>query len=418
MKRIINFLNSIKGKNLTKILFTEGVMKIINISLLPLYLNLMSKEEYANYGFIVSFIGSAAAIANLSFSTYQSKYTYNNTNPKLLFDKLIGTSLLLCLIIFVPIYVFTDKEVLFKKLLGISGIGHYYGFIALGISTSTIFLTIKTFLYPTNRVSLYQNTMLVIGILLHVFSLISFVFLDLHRDFLRLGVFATIFLLGFIFLTKKIKFRFQIFSLKELRGVLKITLPLIIGSFASIIINLIDRYILNTKDLYNTVADLNLALTLTLFISFASASINDTFQIDFFGKKNLHQGIKILMQKIKLTTSTNILLSISIYIITYTAILLKVLPEDYKSIMIILPFVLLSKSVVSVTNLITHTYLFLDKTKYTAAQSIILSVLSIPISIVLIEKYQTIGAGLSLVSIAFLGLILNCILVYYLIQKH
>jgi O-antigen/teichoic acid export membrane protein len=211
----------------------------------------------------------------------------------------------------------------------------------------------------------------------------------------------------FLWIWKKLTCEFRILKYQELKKILKVTLPLIIGSISAIIINLIDRYLLNSKNLYETVADFNLALTLTLLISFVTSSINDTFQVEFFAQKSISQSLKKLKSILKFTLGINLILSLLLYLGTYIAIEVKFIPQSYESVLLILPYVLVSKSITSLTNFITHTYLLFDKTSLNAYQSLILSLLSIPIAFYFINKYDTIGACYSIVIVSVIGFLIS-----------
>jgi O-antigen/teichoic acid export membrane protein len=406
-KKIFQIIKRFTEKDLIKILYTEGAMKVINILLLPLYLNLMSKNEYANYGFILAFVGSSASILNLSFYVYQSKYTHLEVEPKKLFQKLVSSLTVFNLFFFLIIPLFINPEKALKIVLGISNVGIYYTPIALAISISSLFLVLKTYLYPAGKVRLYQNLVFVIGLLIHFIVLILFILLDVDKALLRITVYALVFFLMFLWIWKKLTCEFRILKYQELKKILKVTLPLIIGSISAIIINLIDRYLLNSKNLYETVADFNLALTLTLLISFVTSSINDTFQVEFFAQKSISQSLKKLKSILKFTLGINLILSLLLYLGTYIAIEVKFIPQSYESVLLILPYVLVSKSITSLTNFITHTYLLFDKTSLNAYQSLILSLLSIPIAFYFINKYDTIGACYSIVIVSVIGFLIS-----------
>ena len=393
-------------------------MKAINIILLPIYLNLMSKNEYANYGFILAFVSSSASILNLSFYVYQSKYTHQEIDSKNLFEKLTSSLFFFYIILFFIILLFIHPEKILKVILGISDIGNYYFSIALAISISSLFLVLKTYLYPTGKVSLYQNMTFLIGIIVHFFSILLFILTDIDKALLRITTYAITFSVMFYWVWKNLKCNIKFLNYKELKKVLKITLPLIIGSLSAIIINLIDRYLLNSKQLFETVADFNLALTLTLLISFVTSSINDTFQVQFFSQKNYSKSLKKLFSTLKTTFILNSTLSILLYFGTYFAIRIKFIPNSYSSVLEILPYVLISKSIASLTNLITHSYLLLNKTSLNAYQSIILSVFSIPLAIFCINNYGKIGAGYSIVLISIIGLIISIVFTKYAIFQY
>lgn len=418
MSKTLQIIKKFSKKDLVKILYTEGAMKAINIILLPIYLNLMSKNEYANYGFILAFVSSSASILNLSFYVYQSKYTHQEIDSKNLFEKLTSSLFFFYIILFFIILLFIHPEKILKVILGISDIGNYYFSIALAISISSLFLVLKTYLYPTGKVSLYQNMTFLIGIIVHFFSILLFILTDIDKALLRITTYAITFSVMFYWVWKNLKCNIKFLNYKELKKVLKITLPLIIGSLSAIIINLIDRYLLNSKQLFETVADFNLALTLTLLISFVTSSINDTFQVQFFSQKNYSKSLKKLFSTLKTTFILNSTLSILLYFGTYFAIRIKFIPNSYSSVLEILPYVLISKSIASLTNLITHSYLLLNKTSLNAYQSIILSVFSIPLAIFCINNYGKIGAGYSIVLISIIGLIISIVFTKYAIFQY
>ena len=113
------YKSSLFLKNLSSVLIIDILARASGILLLPVYLRLMTQEEYGLYNYVLSMITTFAVILNFGLYVSQSKYYHDAhtiaEKKKVLFNIVfLLTSLLL--LFTVPVYAFKLDYYLVKVL--------------------------------------------------------------------------------------------------------------------------------------------------------------------------------------------------------------------------------------------------------------------------------------------------------------
>src|SRR5688572_10084440 len=155
------YRNSILLKKISSLLAIDILVRSSSIILLPLFLLLMTQEEYGLYNYIISIVTTFSVILNFGLYVAQSKYYSDaptrETKQKVLFNiALLLTTLLIIAI--VPVYLFNlDYQVL--RLLFRNEINYpaYRWLILLAVVVSVYSVILSNYFVISERLRLFRR---------------------------------------------------------------------------------------------------------------------------------------------------------------------------------------------------------------------------------------------------------------------
>lgn len=425
---IEKYRNKVAFRRFISLFSTDVLVRGANFLLIPLFLYLMTRDEFGVYGYLYSFAMAMSLVFTFGFHASVPKlYADTKEDRKAQGSMLFTLSLTLIL-----------GLVLIFSLISLTGIDEYF----FGLINRNE--EMKNFSYDTYRPYLLvaMASMVLSNLLtyyfvasekiknIQAFNLIRFFFAnglailllytapDADAALLRLSVTYIVELLlccvFLFFLCKNFTFKFSKYYLYK--G-LKIGLPLSFVALLNAITNFGDKHFVMIYCGAAIVGVYNLASLLATIPVIVYQSFNFIWLPSFLQEKNL-----ILLKK---KTDRNglrifillLLLSVSIYIGAFFLLQWGVFPENYSLIMQILPPLLLSQIFASLNLFFFNYFTYFEKNYLTILTSIVINSLSYLLFSLTASRFGYIGVAYSLLLSNFTLFVIYYILTSYYVKK-
>ena len=425
---IEKYRNKVAFRRFISLFSTDVLVRGANFLLIPLFLYLMTRDEFGVYGYLYSFAMAMSLVFTFGFHASVPKlYADTKSDKKAQGSMLFTLSLTLIL-----------GLVLIFSLISLTGIDEYF----FGLINRNE--EMKNFSYDTYRPYLLvaMASMVLSNLLtyyfvasekiknIQAFNLIRFFFAnglailllytapDADAALLRLSVTYIVELLlccvFLFFLCKNFTFKFSKYYLYK--G-LKIGLPLSFVALLNAITNFGDKHFVMIYCGAAIVGVYNLASLLATIPVIVYQSFNFIWLPSFLQEKNL-----ILLKK---KTDRNglrififlLLLSVLIYIGAFFLLQWGVFPENYSLIMQILPPLLLSQIFASLNLFFFNYFTYFEKNYLTILTSIVINSLSYLLFSLTASRFGYIGVAYSLLLSNFTLFVIYYILTSYYVKK-
>ena len=425
---IEKYRNKVAFRRFISLFSTDVLVRGANFLLIPLFLYLMTRDEFGVYGYLYSFAMAMSLVFTFGFHASVPKL-YADTKD----DKKAQGSMLFTLSLTLVVGL-----VLIFSLISLTGIDEYF----FGLINRNE--EMKNFSYDTYRPYLLaaMASMVLSNLLtyyfvasekiknIQAFNLIRFFFAnglailllytapDADAALLRLSVTYIVELLlccvFSFFLCKNFTFKFSKYYLYK--G-LKIGLPLSFVALLNAITNFGDKHFVMIYCGAAIVGVYNLASLLATIPVIVYQSFNFIWLPSFLQEKNL-----ILLKK---KTDRNglrififlLLLSVLIYIGAFFLLQWGVFPENYSLIMQILPPLLLSQIFASLNLFFFNYFTYFEKNYLTILTSIVINSLSYLLFSLTASRFGYIGVAYSLLLSNFTLFVIYYILTSYYVKK-
>ncbi|MFA6200188.1 MAG: oligosaccharide flippase family protein [Bacteroidales bacterium] len=429
MLSIKNYIEKyIKGNEIfsrfVNVFSVDVVVRGANFLLIPVFLYLMTKEEFGVYGYLYSFAMTVSGILNFGFYLSITKLYADTIEDKrgqasMLFT--ITTSLLVLVSISMLIIYFSKVDVSFFSLLNKSNdinsttylTYRVYVFLAI---LSMIFTNYLTFYFVSSeQIKKLQAFNFIRFFLANGTAVLVLYFSSADAAMLRLAItYFAEFLLTLVFgsfLVKKVIPKFDTYYLKK---AFKIGTPVMIAALMGAMINFGDKFFVMKYAGVNDFAEYNLAILFATIISIVFQSFNFVWLPLFFKEKDL----SVLKRKTRRYTFIIFVcligLGLLIWLIIFAALKLKIIPPNYTDgILIVLSILILSQIFASLIGLYINYMTYFEKTYIQVFVGGGLSVIGYFLFDYFTKYYLGIGAAIVL-------LILNIIsfIFYYLRTQY
>lgn len=425
---IEKYRNKVAFRRFLSLFSTDVLVRGANFLLIPLFLYLMTRDEFGVYGYLYSFAMAMSLVFTFGFHASVPKlYADTKDDKKAQGSMLFTLSLTLIL-----------GLVLIFSLISLTGIDEYF----FGLINRNE--EMKNFSYDTYRPYLLvaMASMVLSNLLtyyfvaaekiknIQAFNLIRFFFAnglailllytapDADAALLRLAITYIVELLlccvFLFFLCKNFTFKFSKYYLYK--G-LKIGLPLSFVALLNAITNFGDKHFVMIYCGAGVVGVYNLASLLATIPVIVYQSFNFIWLPSFLQEKNL-----ILLKK---KTDRNglrifillLLLSVLIYIGAFFLLQWGVFPENYSLIMQILPPLLLSQIFASLNLFFFNYFTYFEKNYLTILTSIVINSLSYLLFSLTASRFGYIGVAYSLLLSNFTLFVIYYILTSYYVKK-
>ena len=403
--RIAKYKENILVKRLLTVLGIDILVKTSGILLLPIYLLLMTQEEYGLYGYLLSIIMTFSLVLNFGLYIPLSKF-YHDWHDSQKKGELLYTIFFLLIVmlicVIVPVYSFGwDYElikILFKNPVDYND---YRGAVLIAVIVSVLSFMLTTFFFTSEKLRQLKkyNIFRIICI-----NLITIFFLYLYRNSDSVGIrlmstylIELILFLGFYyFYLKDLRFRFD---KKMARDGLKLALPVMISAIFGIGINFSDKFFLEKYSSFKDLSYYYLAVTLAGAIPLIFASLQNAWLPLFLKEKNIQKNIATTNKLMRQLVVGFVLISLFIIIFFKIVLELHIIQEKYSGAIFILPILLLSQIISALVSLHTNYLVYFERTHIVSITGFIVCIISIGLSLLLIPRYKVYGAaGVSLIS--------------------
>ena len=392
-------------KKIGLITITNIIIAAVGYLLLPIYLRLMTQEEFGEFSFIISVMSSFSLILSLSlYVPFIRNYCADETDD-LMRSNLVSTvfnSLFIWLII-IDLFLLLAKPLIIDIYIGFFNISNFanekYYLVLLSLNTGGILL------YCYSLLMAKKNTRAIITFTLSRFIFVSasslifiyFNFLGQESVINRLfGVFIAELLVTlaylFIYVIPNISLRINLLLLKDQ---FKIALPLIPSGLIGLITVAFDRGLITEHHGLKELANYNLAMMALVPMHMVMTATQVAWAPHLFSIKDpksaMRQTIKTMKIAFLLMIISAPLLSLAIYL----ALIYNFIGAEYSVVPKIIIYASIGVIALVLLQLNNNMFVYLKKTKYQFGIGLMILIINLSVNILLIPNYSFYGAAVA-----------------------
>jgi len=404
-------------KKISSVLLIDVLVKLSGIILLPVYLRLMTQEEYGIYNYILSIVTTFTLILTFGLYVSQSKY-YSSSDTKekkqtVVFNIFVLLSSLLVLVI-IPVYAFKLDFFLVKLLFKNDITYNLYRWpILLAIIVSIYIVLLSNFFVTSEQIGYFRKYNIIRLMFINVIALLSLYFLK--TDHVQIRLLYT-YLTEFIVLAS-----FMYYYFKEMRPQLdkkvlyssfKLGIPIMFSAIWGLISNYSDKFYLEK---YGSPKDLSyyyLAFSVSNILYMICAAVQNIWLPTFLKEKNIERNAD---KTIKLLVKLGIALAVVgalLFLGVFAAIKIHVISDQYTPALYILPILLIAQIINGIVLIYSNYMIYFEKTHWSLYIGIITSLIGIAGGYFLIPVWNIFGAA-----IVYLVVQLTYIIIYHYLIK-
>lgn len=407
-------------KKIGLVSIANAIIAAVGYLLLPIYLRLMTQEEFGEFSFIISVMSSFSLILGLSlYVPFIRNFCADKSND-LIRSELVSTvfnSLFIWLII-VDLFLLLAKPLLIEVYIGFFNISNFanekYYLVLLSLNTGLILL------YCYSLLMSKKNTQAII-----VFTLTRFVFVSacslifiyfnffgqgsvLNRLF---GVFiAELFVtLTYLFIYVRPYISLKI-NLSVLKDQFKIALPLIPSGLIGLFIVAFDRSLITEHHGLKELANYNLAIMALVPMRMVMTATQVTWAPHLFSLKDSKNAMRQTIKTIKIAFFLMIISAPLLSLVIYLALIYNVIGSEYS----VVPKIIIYASIGFIASILlqlnNNMFVYLKKTKYQFGIGLMILLINLSVNIALIPNYSFYGAAVAAGLANMTGLIVGFLL--------
>lgn len=388
-------------RDFLKVFRVDAFVKATGVLLLPLYLLLMTQEEYATFNYLMAVIGVLSQVCNFGLYVPQSKIFHDITESErgslhLTINVLLVVLLLLALL---PTYVFEWDRIIVRILFsGAIDYERYRYMIPVGVVLAVYSHMILNYFLTREQISkvqCYNISRLILGTGLTVGALYWIVE---NRATVRLIASLVAELAAF---TAFSRHYFRAirgnFNADFARRSLLLGFPIMGSAMLGVAINFGDKFFVEK---FCSLADMSvyfLGLTFASVISVVSVAFQNVWLPRFLKEKDLAKNLARTRRTFRDLLLCFIVLSVLIWLGVASAFRLGLINHAYLRVLNILPLLLLASICSSLVGLLSVYTVYWEMTYVTILAGVVVSIISVPLNYCA-AKYYGIG-GIASMSI-------------------
>ena len=417
-KWIAQYKNNLLINRLFAVLSIDILVKLAGIILLPVYLRLMTQEEYGLYGYLLSIIFTFSVVLNFGLYIPLSKYYHDFENEeekgRLLFTIFCLLAIILTAVIF-PIYYFKWDyllvKILFKNQIHYA---NYRGSVLLALVVCIGNFMLTNFLYTSEKIKHLKQYNFLRIVFINI-AAVTFLFILKNQDKVRVRLETTYIVEGILFLSfiyifiKEVRTRF---SRKIALTGLKLAIPVMLSAVFGIVINFSDKFFLEKYGSFKEMSYYYLAVSCAGVIPLIFNSFQNAWLPLFLKEKDLRKNVAKTNKLIFRIFVIFAVLSCSIQFFVWVILSLGIIQSKYHEVLYILPLLLTSQVLAALTPLYSNYLVYFEKTHVVFLTGFFICCISLGLSLLIIPRWGVYGAGA--VSIASNGCYF---IIYYFIIK-
>ncbi len=412
------YKNNLLIRRLFAVLSIDILVKLAGVILLPIYLRLMTQDEYGLYGYLLSIIYTFSVVLNFGLYIPVSKYYHDLDHEEhrgqLLFTVFSLLTIILACVIF-PIYFFHGDyfivRILFKNQIDYNS---YRGTVLLALIVSIANFMLTNFLYTSEKIRQLQRYNVFRVICINCCALL-FLFLLKNHDKVRVRLEVTYIVEGILFLAfvyilvREIRTRFN--RRMAISG-LKLAIPLMLSAVFGIVINFSDKFFLEKYGSFKEMSYYYLAVSCAAVVPLIFTSFQNAWLPLFLKEKELVRNVAKTNKLARRLFLIFIGLSCAIQLFLWCVLSFGIIQRKYYETLYILPLLMTSQILAALASLYTNYFVYFEKTHVVSIAGLIVCCISLSLSLILIPIWGVYGAGL--VSIASNA---SYFLMYYFIVR-
>ncbi len=360
---------------------TDVLVRGANFLLIPVFLHLMSKQDFGVYGYLYNFAMTCSLILNLGYHSalpklYIETCKDRKENGSMLFT--LSITLFGFLVALFGLCFLFDWDSAFFNLVNRNESANFnyapyrpYLFVAIASMIFSNFLTY--YFISAKRVKNIQlfNIFRLIACNLTAVAMLYFS-KDADTALLRLSATYVIeLLLCCVFARNVIKDFLPRYNKDYMRKALKIGLPIGFVCLVNSVVNFGDKQFVMLYCGSEAMGAYNLAVLVATIPLIVFQSFNFVWLPDFLGEKDLHTLKRKSLRNARIVFLLLVGISVLIWLGTYLLLYWGVFPENYSEIVTYLPMLLLSQVFAAMILYYFNFFTYFEKTHITMIISII-----------------------------------------------
>jgi len=426
VKKIQLFVTKLRGEGLTarfiNIFSVDVLSKVINIVLLPIYLNILSVEEFGLLGYLTSII-SAFGFLHFGLFLAQSRlyHDYSGEERKsLLFT--IFFSLVVFLSIFFIVCYLTGLDVFLIKFLfpNSSAPENYRSDIFLAILVSVLQLMAFNYLLTSERVKAVQISNLFKAFAVNLFCILLLLSLKGHVN-LAIARFRVIYVGDFMVFffcfsyyvrAMNFHFRFDLFA-----KILHFSVPVMLSALVGIGINFSDRFFITKYLDFKEMGIYNLAISVTSIFLMTTSALQNVWLPMFFKASDLREKIKKSFR-----IGKGIIVSYSVIIIAscfgiILAIWLDVINKEFSKAILLIVILGIANIITALTHLISNYFVLYHRASIGVIIGVFISGIALFLNFVFIRRFGIVGASFSYLIAVSLSFVIHWVVIRLFLKE-
>lgn len=405
-------------KNLLSIISIDVLAKSSSLLLLPIYLKLMTQEEFGIYSYAIGLSAFFTSIGSMGLYGAINRYFYDRRYSQ---NEVVST-LFLILVISIVSFVFAListihiwRDLVFGNLKN-----NVVVLVILSIFHGAIIQFFMSFFYIDKKYKEIRNFNLARLVLVNSISLGVMYLFSQNSVVERLSALIISELLVCILFFKYI---LQYFSCRKFnKNLAKDSVifgyPLVLNAVLGFICSFVDKYFIQNLFDFNLVGEYSFIFVFSSMFSILFSSIHNFWLPFFFNPANKH------LLSIKIIQLISLLFVLAIVYYFVVLFLLKflfvfgVFNSAYRAGIPYLWVLVFSQFILSVSSLLNNYFSLYNKTIYGLYISLIMSFVSIFIMYFFISAYQVYGAAIAVLINSVIGLMLTLVFVRYLKMRN
>jgi O-antigen/teichoic acid export membrane protein len=401
-------------KKFAGVLGVDILVKASAFILIPLYLRLMTQEEFGMYNYLLSIIQTFSLILNLGLYIPQSKLYHQlrtrREKGELLFT-IVSTLLLFIAILSLPTIIFRwDFKIiglLFKTTVSYA---KYRVFVLYALPITLLSFMLTNYFYTSEKIRHVKSYNVLRLVFINIAVLLGLYIISENAVQVRLAIsYGVELILLLLFSYSFIKELVPKFNFKLMTGSLKMGLPIMVSALFGIVINFSDKFFLEKYGSLKDLSNYYLAFSFASIIPLIFASLQNVWVPVFLKEQNLESNIKKTDNLISKLVILFGILAIGIWFVFVCLIETNIIPAKYHSVISILPLLLITQILMSFSGIFSNYLVYFEKTLWVSYTGFFVSVISLSVGIWLIPVWGVFGAAIS-------SLISN--LIYLVIYYH
>ena len=412
------FLNKFTG-----VLSIDILVKASSFVLIPVYLRLMTQNEFGLYNYLLSIIQTFSLVLNLGLYIPQSKlyHTLPSQKERGQFLFTIISTLLFFIFIFGVLSAFFHLDFWFIGILFKNNFSYksYRLFVLIALAVSVLSFMLTNFFYTSEKIREVKryNVCRIIFVNLVALGAVYFIPKDsvgTRLEFTYVAEFILLLPFSYIFVNELVpSFRWDLMKIS-----FRMAFPIMASAVFGIIINFSDKYFLEKYGSLKDLSNYYLAFSFASILPLIFTSLQNVWLPGFMKEANLKENIRKTKKLIAGLVLFFLVLSFGIWVLCKFLIVVNIIPQQYSPVLSVLPLLLLIQIVTALSTLFSNYLVYFEKTQFVLYAGFFVSIISLAMGLWLIPRFGIYGAAIS-------SLTSNCIylLIYYYLagllkEKH
>ncbi len=384
---------------------------------LPIYLSLMTKDEFGLYGYLISIISSFSLILGFGLYVPQIKmyHDYDDEMKRgealftLNFSLLILLSIVICVVYLYELD-FIAVRLLFKNNIKYAD---YRIYVLSTVIVSVFGLMLYSFFLASENiriVKLYNILKFFAGNIIVIAALYFIAHKDsvlIRIEYSLLAEACLLCVFGYLFVKKMV----PSLRLDILTRSLKIGIPVMLSALLNMFYNLSDRFFLEKYHNFEALAVYNLGLAFSSIIPIIMTSFQAIYAPIFFKEKDARLNLRRVNRVAILAIIAFLLISAGIIVMTKIMILNGIIRKGYNQVTLLLPILLIASITMALSQLYQNFMVYFEVTHIMLVFFMFTNIICVIFSMLLIPRFGIYGAASAVAISGSFSLIMHYIFV-------